>query len=463
MPPARLLPPCLALALSAPWALVHAAPTALPDLLLAELRRSTGSTGMAAAIVRHGKLAWHGETGFADSAAQRPVTRQTRFRLGSVSKFVTVAMLARLVDQRRIDLDQPVHHYLSAYPHKESRFTVRQLAVHTAGIPHYQMPQDAALDARTAPYTSVGESLGLFQDRPLVHAPGSAFLYSSFGYNLLSRVMEEAAGKPFLRLLDETAALAGTPSVAAEQTGMPERHWSRLYDGAGAELPRQNIGYKWAGGGMLANAPDLALLGAKTLDPAFISRATHAHFTTPARLANGELVRTDRYTMGTGWRLSTDHAGRSSVHHSGVIQGGRANLSVYPDEQAAVSLLANMQATIAAEISSDSLYDAYVRPHARGRCQAGARQYRGRFRDQDIAGTVHFMAEAGLCKTIFSADNPLGQWMSPGRSGARVVAYGAAGEGPTYYVTPAGIFPGTASANIHTIEVLGKPLTLTLE
>lgn len=458
----RLLAFSTALACATPIALAHAAPATLPKLLLDELRRSTGSPGMAAAIVKDGKLAWHGESGHADIETRAPVTRDTQFRLGSVSKFVTIAMLARLVDQRKIDLDRPVHAYLPDYPAGEHPFTVLQLSSHTAGIPHYRMPQDGMLDARPAPYTS-SAGLAVFRDRPPAHAPGARYLYSTFGFQLLSAVMEKASGKDFLALLDETAALAGTPSLQAERMGSPGRHWSVLYDESGTALPRGNITYKWAGGGLLGNAADVAGLGARTLDPGFISRATYTRFTTPSRLSSGEPVKPGRYTVGVGWRLADDDMGRPYVHHSGVIQGGRANVNVYPGEQAAASLLANMQARIAAELSTAALYDAFARPPARGACLEGERRYRGRYLDQEITGTVRFLREGDVCKTVFGADNALGRALAPGRSGVQMVAYGAAGKGTSYYVTPAGIFTGKAGADRHEIQLLGTPLALALE
>lgn len=434
----------------------------LPHRLLDEFRQVTGSTGMAAAIVKDGKVAWRGASGYADRAAGVPVSAATQFRLGSVSKFVTIAMLARLVDQKKIDLGQPVRAYLPGYPVKDDAITVMQLAVHTSGIGHYQMPQDAALDARATPYGSVTEGLRVFQDRPLLHAPGSKFLYSSFAYNLLSAVMEQAAGRDFPGLLADTVQVSGTPSLQPELMQAPGKHWSKLYDAAGAELPRQNITYKWAGGGLLSNAPDLARLGARTLEPTFISPATYAAFTSPARLSNGEIIKDERSTLAIGWRLSTDYAGRRYVHHSGVIRGSRAHLSVYPEERAAVSLLSIVQTTIAADISAESLYDAFARRDARGRCATGERNYTGRYKDNDIAGTVKFLAEGGFCKAVFSADNHLGRWMAPGRSGVQFVAWSRAGTGPAYYVTPAGIFPGKANLAQHTIRLMGVPLELTL-
>ena len=450
-------------ACASPTALAQSASPSLPEGLLDELRRSSGVTGMAAAVSRKGEVVWHAESGFADAAARTPVNAATEFRLGSVSKFVTIAMLARLVDESRIDLDRPVHAYLPDFPAKEHSFTSRQLATHTAGIPHYDPTLDENIDGAPAPYVSVREGLRVFQDRPLKHAPGSKYMYSSFGYNLLSAVMEQAAGREFTDLLAETARRAGAASLQAERMGAQGKHWSKLYDAAGAEIPRQNVTYKWAGGGLLSNASDLSRLGTAVLDPAFIRPATFARFVEPASLANGDSIKHADFPLGTGWRLGTDQAGRDYVHHSGAIPGGRANLSVYPREGAAIALLGNVQAVIAMEPSSEALYDAWRARPAAGQCREGRRSYSGSYDGQEISGTVTTRRQGRFCRSTLAVDNHFGKRVAPGRQDPQIVGLGRASDGPVYLVTPVGIFGAQAKAGTLSAQVLGKPLQLSLK
>lgn len=418
----------------------------LPDVLLKEFQRQSGVTGMAAAIVRDGQLVWHGEAGYADAARKQPVTQETEFRLGSVSKFVTIAMLARLVDQGKIDLQRPVRAYLPDYPAKSHEFTPLQLATHTSGMPHYQAGDDS-LDDRPLPFKTVGEGLSIFQHRPLLKAPGSAFEYSSFGYNLLSAVMEKAAKEDFLAMLADTARLAGTPSLQAERMGAAGPNWSHLYTPDGSELPRRNITYVWGGGGMLANASDVARFGLKTLDPAFISPRTHAMFTTPQRLANGETIAGKDFKQGVGWRLSMDYYGRPYYHHAGAIRGGRSQLSVYPAQKTAVSLLANAMFTSAVALSTESLFDAHASSAGGGACREGTRQYSASFRDMAIAGQMRFSREGAYCRVDVSTDNALGDRVARNGVTPAIVGYSRAGDGAVYFVTPVGIFPGKAQGD----------------
>lgn len=433
-------------------ALAQTAAQTLPDVLLQEFCQQSGVTGMAAAIVRDGQVVWHGETGYADAARKQPVTQDTEFRLGSVSKFVTIAMLARLVDQGRIDLQRPVRAYLPDYPAKQHEFTPLQLATHTSGMAHYEAGDDN-FDDRAEPYKTVGEGLAVFRDRPLRHVPGTTFEYSSYAYNLLSAVMEKAAQKDFLAMLSDTARLAGTPSLQAERMAPVGMQWSHLYAQDGSELPRRNITYKWSGGGLLANAPDIARFGLKTLDPSFIAPGTLAAFTTQQKFANGEGIGGKDFKQAIGWRISTDYYGRNYFHHAGSILGGRSQLSVFPAQKTAVSLLANVMFTSAVALSTEALFDAYSAPApAAAGCRTGSRSFSASLRGQPFNGKVNFSRQGDFCRVDVSADNALGEAVARKGAAPAIVAYSRGAEGSTYFVTPVGIFPGKSSADVLALQ-----------
>lgn len=344
-------------------------PRALPDALLADLRRASGVPGMAAAVFRDGRLIWHGEVGHADVHSGRPVAPQTRFRLASVSKFVTAAMLARLVEAGRFDLDQTVGAALPDYPAPGRGIRAWQLASHVGGMPHYSAA-DRDLADRGAPWASVDEGLTVFKDRPLVAAPGARYHYSSFGYGLLSALMERGAGASFAAQLDDFARRTGAASLRLEDLGADAADWSTLYEVGGRAIARGNIGDRWAAGGMLATAIDVARLGAALLDPAVLAPATFERFATPVRLADGRPAGELRFTMGIGWRVSRDAQGRRFVHHSGITAGARAHLSVYPEERLAVALLSNASWTSALDLTTTALLDAVLLAAAPGSAAA---------------------------------------------------------------------------------------------
>ncbi|MEJ7805429.1 MAG: serine hydrolase domain-containing protein [Telluria sp.] len=437
-----------------------ATPMAVNDKLLDALQQMNGVPGMSAAIIKDGKLVWQGSTGYADVDRKVPVSRTTRFRLASVSKFVTAVMLARLVEQDRIRLSDPVSAYLPDFPAKAYTFSSLQLASHSAGMPHYDALQDAQRDEAATPFKNVAAGLEVFKDRPLVHPPGTKFLYSSFGFNLLAAVMERAAKTDFRSQLATLSDIAKAPSLQAEQLNTGRKHWSALYDVGGTELPRGNISYNWAGGGLLSNASDLARVGAATLDPSYISPATLSLFTTPVRFTDGSEVTGENFTMGIGLRLNVDQHGRRYYHHSGATRGARSHISVYPDQRLVVAILSNASWASAIEMTARALAEPVMANGDNKQCVARRFAYQGTYKEKPVTGAVQFMPMHGYCTAVFGADNALGKWLSGGASGTSFTLLGQGAK--LSMVTPLGLFPVSKSGTSMTLTISGKPLALTL-
>src|SRR3989441_12200340 len=161
----------------------YAATVARERTLVCE-RLATRIPGVQVAVAVNGKLVWSEGFGDADAERKKPVTRETQFRIGSVSKPLTATAVALLYEQGKVDLDAPVQRYVPSFPDKGYPITTRQLAGHLAGIRHYR-GDEFVLNRR---FGSVGEGLTIFQDDSLLFPPGTRFSYSSYGWNLISAV-----------------------------------------------------------------------------------------------------------------------------------------------------------------------------------------------------------------------------------------------------------------------------------
>ena len=95
---------------------------------LLERMRYFGTPGLSVAVAVNHEVVWLECFGYSDIEKKTLITPSTKFRIGSVSKALTAAAIARLVDQKQIDLDASASPYLPHYPGKEHPFTVRQLA-----------------------------------------------------------------------------------------------------------------------------------------------------------------------------------------------------------------------------------------------------------------------------------------------------------------------------------------------
>ena len=148
--------------------------------LVPKLQRAFAAPGLSLAIAANGKLVWSQSCGFADRERRRAVSRTTQFRVGSVSKSLTAAAVARLDQEKRLDVDDDIRKYVAAFPRRGQAPTLRQLAGHLGGIRHYEGGEAV----NTRHYGSLEDSLRVFIDDPLVAPPGEKFHYSSYGYNL---------------------------------------------------------------------------------------------------------------------------------------------------------------------------------------------------------------------------------------------------------------------------------------
>ena len=104
--------------------------------------------------------------------------------------------------------------------------------------------------------------------------------------------------------------------------------------GAWAQSPNSNPAYKWAGGGLVMTASDLARFGAAHLDPGVLSRGTLDTLFTV-------YVPDSAPPLGLGWRIDRDRQGRLRWHHAGGQGGARSSLVVYPQQRLSIAFASN--------------------------------------------------------------------------------------------------------------------------
>jgi serine beta-lactamase-like protein LACTB, mitochondrial len=312
--------------------------------MVQELVRTLEIPGLSVAVARDGAVVWSEGFGLADVEQGVPVTTLTRFRLGSVSKVLTAAGVARLVEDGKLDLDAPIQRYVPDFPAKPWPITTRQLTSHTSGIRHYGPRDfDGALKG-TPHFASVRLGLSLFEMDPLLFQPGTAYEYSSYGWNVVSAVIEGASKEEFLSFMQRAVfnplALRGvSPDHVDAIVPNRTRFYAREAPGRPLEnAPYVDNSYKWAGGGFLATAEDLVRFGAAHLLPGFFRQSTLDLLHRPQ-----SWIPPDRKVgVGIGWRSSLGADGRRILHHGGTIEGGRAMLLMFPDSKVVVAMLANI-------------------------------------------------------------------------------------------------------------------------
>ena len=291
--------------------------------------------GMAVTVLHRGKKVIQKGYGWADIDHRIPVDpKKTIFRIASASKPIASMALAKMVMEKKIDLDKSFYSYVPYFPRKEFDFSIRQLASHTAGIRGYRGKEYAL----NKPYT-IKESLELFKNDPLQFRPGTDYLYNSFDWVLISLAMEEVSGIPFSEYLQEeilnplgmTNTLVEVPEENPEGKAVP---YTRTQSGFRPAIPVDNR-YKLAGGGYLSTSEDLSKLGQAYLENSLVSSEVMREFLTP------QMVKGSSTYYGLGLQVSIDKTGRPFIGHVGNGVGGYSNFFVYPEDEVVISLLIN--------------------------------------------------------------------------------------------------------------------------
>ncbi len=337
------------------WALlIWVVPTAVSAQVLEDVRYSSAIAeaqeiirthvsenqipGLSIAVSVGGELVWAEGFGTADVENQVPVTPQTKFRIASISKALTSAALGKLYEEGKLDLDAEVQAYVPSFPRKDAPITVRQVAGHLAGIRHYNGNEFGSMVA----YDDVVDALAIFEDDPLVYPPGDRYSYSTYGWNLISAVIQGASGVPFLDYMQEEVIepldLDETqPEFPDEIIGHRARFYQRDQDGTLINAPYVNNSNKWAGGGYLSTARDMVRYGSSFFANELVSASTKEVMFTSQRNAAGEEI-----GYGLGWRTGLLD-GRPTVWHTGGAMGGSTVLLMDETGEVAVSILTNIQ------------------------------------------------------------------------------------------------------------------------
>jgi CubicO group peptidase (beta-lactamase class C family) len=240
------------------------------DAVMPGLLQEFAVPGAAVALIRKGEVVWMQGYGFANAATKIPVTPETVFNVGSISKSPTAWAVMRLVESGKVDLDRPVEFYLKRWHLPPSKFdnsqvTVRRVLSHTSGISNHDYH---GWDPET-PLPPIEDSLsgktGTGEVR-VVDAPGSGFHYSGANYAILQLLIEDVSGQSFQ---DYVKANVFQPlHMSKSQYGLPPRFQDVMaipYDGLGTALPIRRYN-ELSAAGLTTTLRDLATFAAAGLN-----------------------------------------------------------------------------------------------------------------------------------------------------------------------------------------------------
>jgi len=355
------LPAGLAAQASPAGAPVEPAGAAIARALIDAVMQESGTPGMSVAVGMDGEIAWAEGFGYADVENRVPVREETKFRIGSVSKPLTAEAVGLLVEKGLLDLDSPVQRYVPTFPEKPWPITTRQVAGHLAGIRHYD--GDEFLSAER--YETVLEGLAIFQDDPLLFEPGERFFYSSYGWNLISAVVEGASGEDFLTYMRTHVFQPLGMRHTVEDDNyriIPDRtrFYDRSSDGRVYNAPYVDNSYKWAGGGFLSTPSDLVRFGFAHLGETLLEPETIGELWRPQTTSDGEST-----GYGIGWFVTVEKEGTVvQAGHGGGSIGGTTGFQIWPQEGVVVAITGNMSQAPTGGLLVSLIADAFLEDDA---------------------------------------------------------------------------------------------------
>jgi len=352
------------------------------DTIFDDLQARYQLPGLALGVIEDGKVAYTRVAGELVAGSGKPVTPETLFKIGSNSKAMTTALLARLVAANKLGWDDTVVSRLPMLrmydPWVTKNLLVRDLLVHNSGL--REGAGDLMLWPEPNAFTRADIVHGLAYLKPQI-AFRSGYAYDNLLYVVAGEVAAAAGGAPYEELLrrEVLAPLGLTCRVGAwrsadvadvAQPHMRKDGHNMVIDADGDDVPMitsapaggircsLNDMLAWARNWLAPSARQLAWLSAEQRAPLWTP-----HTPMPISPHRREFGHTHFYSYGYGWRLS-DIDGVWSVAHTGTLSGMYSALSLFPDQRNGFVMLTNGEGSAARTVLVDVLTKHFTAPSA---------------------------------------------------------------------------------------------------
>lgn len=318
--------------------------TARIDAAAEKQLAATGVPSASIAVVKDGQIAYVHAYGKARLDPPLVAAPAMQYSIGSVSKQFTAAAMLLMQEQGKLNLNDPVSKYLPQLT-RANEVTLRMLLSHTSGYQDF-WPEDYVMTSMQAP-TTAQHILDVWGKKPLDFDPGTRWQYSNTNYVIAGQIVEQVSGQKLMDLLTARIfrPLGMTGVLNQDAARLPASDPIGYYRHALGPLrpsPLEGFGWMFAAGELAMPARDLALWNISLIDRSLLKPASYDEMFREVKLKDGK---------GTGYGLGVevgDRNGHRAVFHSGEVSGFVSMNTVYPDEKAAVTVLTNEDASLAA-------------------------------------------------------------------------------------------------------------------
>ena len=298
--------------------------------------------GAAAIVMDDGKIVYAAGRGLADTTNKRPIGPETVFRLGSITKQFTAALVLQLVEEGKLSLSDPLSKFLPDYPKPGADTTVTQLLNHTSGIQSYTGIPDWMDGDKPAQAVTTEGLIAQFKDMPNEFERGTRWDYNNSGYVLLGAIIEKVTGKSWHEALaDRITKPLGLTSI---RYGVGEERVTRMATGYSVNeqkvVPSRPIhmSVPHAAGALLGNVRDLAKWSHALHHGKVVKSESYRQMIARTRLNDGT---EHPYAFGLSNEEVRD---RKAIAHGGGIFGFSTYGLYVPSDDLFVAVLTNSDA-----------------------------------------------------------------------------------------------------------------------
>ena len=297
----------------------------------------------SALVADDGKIIFSEGFGMANLEHNIPNKPETKHRIGSITKQFTAALVLQLVEQGKLQLDQPISTYLPNYEGPAADVvTIHHLLTHSSGIPSYTSFPGFFEEHSRDPKTPA-EFVKTFSDSTLQFTPGERFVYNNSAYFLLGHIIEEVTGNTYEQVLKENIL----DPLNMNNTGFD--HHENILKNRASGYERNGSGYvnapyldmslPYAAGSLYSTVEDLYKWDRALETDKILSEASKELMFKPHISAGSS-------DYGYGWMLGTMPVGKNKdsvkiIGHGGGINGFNSLLVRFPEEDDFVVLLNN--------------------------------------------------------------------------------------------------------------------------
>ena len=282
--------------------------------------------------------------GLANLELRVPVTPDTVFEIGSVTKQFTAAAILLLAQGGKLNPDDRISRYLSTTPEAWRNITIRHLLTHTSGLKSYTGLTGFELTR----HLSEAEFIAAIASYPLEFDPGTSWKYSNTGFNLLGFIIQNVSGKGYWDFLGErilsplgmTSTTNRSPALIIPNRAAGYEQTNHIWFNRDYDLTDV-----FSAGAMVSTIGDLAKWNVALDGDDLLQRKSKEAMWQPAVLNDGKSTQ-----YGFGWRIE-NFEGHRDIGHGGSTSGFSATIQRFPDDKLAIIILSNTDEQIATSLA----------------------------------------------------------------------------------------------------------------